>query len=251
MQHLLKGKKALVTGGTSGIGKEIAIVFAKQGADVAIVGTNEERAKVTLEEMQKSKINAEQKFAYHILDVADTKLAEKAVNDVIKDWGQLDVLVNNAGITRDTLLMRMKEEDWDAVLNTNLKSIFNFCKAAVRPMMKQRKGKIINISSVIGLTGNAGQSNYAASKLGMVGFTRSLAKEVASRGINVNCIAPGYIKTPMTGALNEEQTKAVADSIPMGMGEPKMIADATLFLASEMSDYITGVVLPVDGGITC
>ncbi len=251
MQHLLKGKKTLVTGGTSGIGKEIAIVFAKHGASVAIVGTNEERAKATLEEMQRSKISDDQKFAYHILDVADTKLAERAVNDVIKEWGQLDVLINNAGITRDTLLMRMKEDDWDAVLNINLKSIFNFCKAAVRPMMKQRKGKIINISSVIGLTGNAGQSNYAASKLGMVGFTRSLAKEVASRGINVNCIAPGYIKTPMTGALNEEQTKAVADSIPMGMGEPKMIADAALFLASEMSDYITGVVLPVDGGMTC
>lgn len=251
MQHLLKGKKILVTGGTSGIGKEIAIVFAKHGASVAIVGTNEERAKATLEEMQRSKISDDQKFAYHILDVADTKLAERAVNDVIKEWGQLDVLINNAGITRDTLLMRMKEDDWDAVLNINLKSIFNFCKAAVRPMMKQRKGKIINISSVIGLTGNAGQSNYAASKLGMVGFTRSLAKEVASRGINVNCIAPGYIKTPMTGALNEEQTKAVADSIPMGMGEPKMIADAALFLASEMSDYITGVVLPVDGGMTC
>lgn len=251
MQYLLKGKKAIVTGGTSGIGKEIAIVFAQHGADVAIVGTNEERAKATLAEMQENKVSDEQKFTYHILDVANTALAEEAVNAVIKEWGQLDILINNAGITRDTLLMRMKEEDWDAVINTNLKSIFNFCKAAVRPMMKQRSGKIINVSSVVGLTGNAGQSNYAASKLGMVGFTRSLAKEVASRGINVNCIAPGYIKTPMTGALNEEQTKAIADSIPMGMGEPKMIADAALFLASEMSDYITGVVLPVDGGMTC
>ncbi|MCB1116952.1 MAG: 3-oxoacyl-[acyl-carrier-protein] reductase [Chlamydiia bacterium] len=251
MQYLLKGKKAIVTGGTSGIGKEIAIVFAQHGADVAIVGTNEERAKSTVAEMQENKVSDEQKFAYYILDVADTSLAEEAVNAVIKEWGQLDILINNAGITRDTLLMRMKEEDWDAVINTNLKSIFNFCKAAVRPMMKQRSGKIINVSSVVGLTGNAGQSNYAASKLGMVGFTRSLAKEVASRGINVNCIAPGYIKTPMTGALNEEQTKAIADSIPMGMGEPKMIADAALFLASEMSDYITGVVLPVDGGMTC
>ncbi|MCP5491720.1 MAG: 3-oxoacyl-[acyl-carrier-protein] reductase [Chlamydiales bacterium] len=251
MQYLLKGKKAIVTGGTSGIGKEIAIVFAQHGADVAIVGTNEERAKATLAEMQENKVSDEQKFTYHILDVANTALAEEAVNAVIKEWGQLDILINNAGITRDTLLMRMKEEDWDAVINTNLKSIFNFCKAAVRPMMKQRSGKIVNVSSVVGLTGNAGQSNYAASKLGMVGFTRSLAKEVASRGINVNCIAPGYIKTPMTGALNEEQTKAIADSIPMGMGEPKMIADAALFLASEMSDYITGVVLPVDGGMTC
>ena len=208
MQHLLKGKKALVTGGTSGIGKMIALTFAAHGADVAIVGTNEERAKAVIEEMQKSA--PEQTFAYHILDVADTAQVEKVMDEVVKEWGQIDVLVNNAGITRDTLLMRMKEEDWDAVLNTNLKSIFNFCKSAVRPMMKQRKGKIINVSSVVGLTGNAGQSNYAASKLGMVGFTKSLAKEVASRGINVNCIAPGYIKTPMTGALNEEQTKAIA-----------------------------------------
>lgn len=250
MERMLKGKKVLVTGGTSGIGKMIAYSFAAKGADVAIVGTNEERAKSAVAHMKENSTD-DQQFAYYILDVADTEHVQQVMDQLIKEFGQLDVLVNNAGITRDTLLMRMKESDWDAVMNTNLKSIFNFCKAAVRPMMKQRKGKIINISSVVGLTGNAGQSNYAASKLGMLGFTKSLAKEVASRGINVNCIAPGYIKTPMTGALNEDQTKAISDKIPMGMGEPKMIADAALFLASEMSDYITGVVLPVDGGMTC
>ena len=245
------GKKVLVTGGTSGIGKEIAFSFAKSGADVAIVGTNEGRATEAIKHMNDNRVRDDQQFAYFIVDVADTEHVQQTMDAVIKQFGQIDVLVNNAGITRDTLLMRMKEEEWDAVISTNLKSIFNFCKAAVRPMMKQRKGKIINISSVVGLTGNAGQSNYAASKLGMLGFTKSLAKEVASRGINVNCIAPGYIKTPMTSALTEEQTKAVADKIPMGLGEPKMIADAALFLASEMSDYITGVVLPVDGGMTC
>ncbi len=244
--QLLKGKKTLVTGGTSGIGKVIAKTFAAQGADVTIIGTNETRAKTTIDEMTQVKISDEQQFGYYIVDVADTT----GVQDAFDKIGPVDVLVNNAGITRDGLLMRMSEEDWDAVLNTNLKSIFNFCKAAVRPMMKQRSGKIINISSVVGLTGNAGQSNYAASKLGMVGFTKSLAKEVASRGINVNCIAPGYIQTPMTESLNEQQRAAISDKIPMGMGEPKSIADAALFLASEMSDYITGVVLPVDGGMT-
>lgn len=244
--HLLKGKKTLVTGGTSGIGKAIALKFAAEGADVMIVGTNEERAKACVAEMISCQVGDEQQFAYHILDVADTAL----VNAFLDTIGALDVLVNNAGITRDGLLMRMSEEDWDAVLGTNLKSVFNFCKAAVRPMMKQRSGKIINISSVVGLTGNAGQSNYAASKLGMVGFTKSLAKELGSRGINVNCIAPGYIQTPMTESLNEQQRAAISDKIPMGIGQPEAIASAALFLASPMSDYITGVVLPVDGGMT-
>ena len=246
--QLLKGKRALVTGATSGIGKAIALHFAKHGADVAIVGTNEERAKQTIEEMKA--ISAEQQFAFYLLDVADTKHVQNVFDEVLKAWGQIDVLVNNAGITRDGLLMRMSEEDWNAVLDTNLKSIFNFCKAATRPMMKQRKGKIINISSVVGLTGNPGQSNYAASKLGMVGFTKSLAIELASRGVNVNCIAPGYIETPMTKKLNDDQRSAIAGKIPMGLGQPKSIADAALFLASDMSDYITGVVLPVDGGMT-
>ncbi|HPE85390.1 MAG TPA: 3-oxoacyl-ACP reductase FabG, partial [Chlamydiales bacterium] len=218
--HLLKGKKALVTGGTSGIGKAIALKFAAQGADVIIVGTNEERAKACVAEMISCQVGDAQQFGYHILDVADTA----SVTAFLDNIGAIDVLVNNAGITRDTLLMRMSEEDWDAVLGTNLKSVFNFCKAAVRPMMKQRSGKIINISSVVGLTGNAGQSNYAASKLGMVGFTKSLAKELGSRGINVNCIAPGYIQTPMTESLNEQQRAAISDKIPMGIGQPEAIA---------------------------
>lgn len=246
----LKGKKAIVTGGTSGIGKQIAITLSEQGADVAIIGTNEERAQAVIAYLEENRVHDEQQFGFYILDVADTSHVQKIIDEILEKWGQIDILINNAGITRDTLLMRMNECDWDAVIDTNLKSIFNFCKAVMRPMMKQKSGKIINISSVVGLTGNPGQSNYAASKLGMVGFTRSLAREVAKRGINVNCIAPGYIETPMTGALNEQQKAAISDKIPMGMGQPHSIAHAALFLASGLSDYITGVVLPVDGGMT-
>ena len=246
----LKGKKAIVTGGTSGIGRQIAITLAEQGANVAIIGTNKERAQAVVKHLEENRAHDEQQFGFHILDVADTEHVQKVVDEVLAKWGQVDILINNAGITRDTLLMRMSEGDWNAVIDTNLKSISNFCKAVMRPMMKQKSGKIVNISSVVGLTGNPGQSNYAASKLGMVGFTKSLAKEVAKRGINVNCIAPGYIETPMTGALNEQQKAAISDKIPMGIGQPHSIAHAALFLASDLSDYITGVVLPVDGGMT-
>ena len=174
----------------------------------------------------------------------------EVIDRLIESWGGVDILVNCAGITRDKLFMKMGEDDWDQVIETNLKSVYNLSHALVRPMMKARHGKIINVTSVIGLTGNPGQVNYAASKLGMVGFTRSLAKELASRNINVNCIAPGFFETPMTNVLTDEQKEEILRKVPMGrLGNPKEIAHAAVFLASNMSDYITGQVLTVDGGM--
>lgn len=250
MQHMVKGKHVLITGGTSGIGKQIALSFAEHGASVAIFGTNKGRAEQALNELESHRQNPEQKFLSEIVNVADKKAIDTALQDIINEWGGIDVLINNAGITRDGLLMKMSEEHWDEVLDVNLKSVFNTCQALVRPMMKARKGKIINISSVVGLTGNAGQVNYSASKSGVIGFTKSLAQELATRGINVNCIAPGFIETPMTDALNEQQRGGILSKIPMGrMGHVKEIADAALFLASDMSNYITGQVLTVDGGM--
>lgn len=248
--QLLKGKKALITGGTAGIGKEIALTFARQGAHVAIFGTNLERATQTLEELKKSSSSEEQQFIAEIVDVASKESVEKAINHLLSQWGQIDILVNNAGITRDGLLMKMSEEDWDAVLDTNLKSVFNTCQTLVRPMLKARSGKIINVSSVVGLTGNAGQVNYSASKSGVIGFTKALAQELATRGICVNCIAPGFIETRMTDALNDQQKEGILKKIPMGrMGKPEEIANAALFLASDLSQYMTGQVLTVDGGM--
>ena len=250
MQQMLMGKKALVTGGTAGIGKEIALQFARQGASVAIFGTNEERAKVVCEELEKAKISEEQKFVYYLVDVAHSKNVEGVVAGLLKEWSHIDILVNNAGITRDNLLMRMSEEDWDLVVDVNLKSVYNTCRVLARPMMKARSGKIINITSVIGLTGNAGQTNYAASKSGMIGFTKSLAKELASRNICVNCIAPGYIETQMTQELPAAVKEAVLSKIPLSrIGQPSDIAHAVLFLASDLANYITGQVLTVDGGM--
>jgi 3-oxoacyl-[acyl-carrier protein] reductase len=248
--RLLQGKKALITGGTAGIGREIALTFAREGAHVAIYGTNAERAAKVVEEMQALKVAPDQQFTFAIVNVADTKEVEGAINQLLQVFGNIDILVNNAGITRDMLLMKMKEEDWDAVLDTNLKSVFNTCQTLVRPMLKAKSGKIINISSVVGLTGNAGQVNYSASKSGMIGFTKALAQELASRGICVNCIAPGFIATRMTDELNEQQREGIFKKIPMGrMGTTQEIADAALFLASGMSNYITGQVLTVDGGM--
>lgn len=250
MQQMLMGKKALVTGGTAGIGREIALQFSRQGASVAIFGTNEERAKAVLEELEKAKISEEQKFAYYLVDVAHSKNVEGTVANILKDWTHIDILVNNAGITRDNLLMRMSEEDWDLVVDVNLKSVYNTCRVLARPMMKARSGKIINITSVIGLTGNAGQTNYAASKSGMIGFTKSLAKELASRNVCVNCIAPGYIETQMTQELPAQVKEAVLSKIPLSrIGQPSDIAYAVLFLASDLANYITGQVLTVDGGM--
>ncbi len=248
--QLLRNKKTLITGGTAGIGKKIALTFAQQGADVAIFGTNQQRAEEVLQELKKQAVNSEQKFSSQVVNVADKKSLESAIAQLLADWGSVDILVNNAGITRDGLLMRMKEEDWDEVIDTNLKSVYNSCQALIRSMMKAKSGKIINISSVVGLTGNAGQVNYAASKSGMIGFTKALAKEVANRGICVNCIAPGFIETRMTEVLNDQQKESILNKIPMGrMGTPEEIAHAALFLASDLARYITGQVITVDGGM--
>ncbi len=248
--QLLKDKKALITGGTAGIGKEIALCYARQGASVAICGTNSERAQAVLDELNQNRVFPEQQFEVIIVNVSEKASIDTAIQNLITAWGNIDILVNNAGITRDGLLMKMTEEDWDAVMDTNLKSVYNTCQALVRPMLKAKKGKIINITSVVGLTGNAGQVNYAASKSGMVGFTKSLAQELATRGICVNCIAPGFIQTRMTDVLTDAQREGILKKIPMGkMGCPQDIANAAVFLASHLSDYVTGQVLTVDGGM--
>lgn len=248
--QLLKAKKALITGGTAGIGREIALAFAKQGAHIAIFGTNAGRATQVLQELEQVKLSSEQNFDSFIVDVSKKQSVEAAVQQLIGKWGHVDILVNNAGITRDGLLMKMNEEDWDQVIDVNLKSVYNTCQALVRSMIKIRRGKIINISSIVGLTGNAGQTNYAASKSGMIGFTKALAQELATRNICVNCIAPGFIQTRMTDALTQEQKEGILRKIPMGrMGNPQDIANAAVFLASDLSDYVTGQVLTVDGGM--
>ncbi|HEX2582905.1 MAG TPA: 3-oxoacyl-ACP reductase FabG [Chlamydiales bacterium] len=250
MQTLLKGKTALITGGTAGIGKAIACLYAEQGADVAILGTNPSRAEQAVREIEAMKADPSQKVLSFLLDVSKTKEVDAVVQTLLAAWGKIDILVNNAGITKDNLLMKMSEEDWDQVLAVNLKSVYNTCRALSRPMMKARSGAIINISSVIGLTGNAGQVNYAASKSGMIGFTKSLAKELASRNVRANCVAPGYIETQMTEVLPPAVKEAVLAKIPLGrIGQPNEIAQAVLFLGSDLSSYITGQVLAVDGGM--
>jgi 3-oxoacyl-[acyl-carrier protein] reductase len=249
MHALLKDKIAIVTGGSRGIGKAITVRFAEEGASIAIFGTNPEKGREILKELQ-SCVQSGQKIAFYSVDVADSSQVEKVIHQVYADFGRIDILVNNAGIARDNLLMRLSEEDWEKVLNTNLKSVYNTCRSVVRSMMKSRQGKIINIASVVGLMGNAGQTNYAASKSGMIGFTKSLAKELGSRGICVNCIAPGFIETDMTNVLNEKQKEAILLQIPMQkMGQPHDVANAALYLASPLADYITGQVLTVDGGM--
>lgn len=246
--QLLQNKAAIVTGGTAGIGKEIALAFAKQGAHVAIFGTNAERAAEVIEFLKQTYPN--QKFLVKLADVSDKKAVDQAIQEILTEFGKVDILVNNAGITRDGLLMKMTEEDWDRVIAVNLKSVYNTCQALVRPMIKARSGKIINISSVVGLNGNAGQTNYSASKAGMIGFTQSLAKEIASRGVNANCIAPGFIKTPMTDVLTDAQKEGILNQVPMGrLGNAEEIANTAVFLASDWSNYITGQVLTVDGGM--
>ena len=230
---LLEGKVALVTGASRGIGKAIALLLAENGADVAVnFAGSTAAAEAVAAEIE--------------------KMGRKAilVQGDVKELGHIDILVNNAGITRDTLLLRMKEEDWDAVLNTNLKGVFNCTKAAVKYMAKQRSGAIVNISSVVALMGNAGQANYAAAKAGILGFTRSVAKEMAARGIRVNAVTPGFIKTDMTSVLSEKVVAAMEASIPLArLGEPEDIAKAVLFLVSDNAAYITGQTLHVDGGM--
>lgn len=249
MDKLLSNKKALITGGTRGIGKAIARCFAEHGASLALFGMNAERGKQVVEELQPY-LESDQKVLFYQVDVGDSQATESAIAKVYGELGQVDILVNNAGVTRDNLLMKMSEEEWEKVLNTNLKSLYNTCRQVVRPMMKARSGKIINIASVVGLIGNPGQTNYAASKAGMIGFTKSLAKEIGSRGISVNCIAPGFIKSDMTDVLSDVQKETLLKQIPMKrLGDPEEIAHAALFLASSLSSYVTGQVITVDGGM--
>ena len=237
----------IVTGGSRGIGRAIAIHLAKQGAHVAItyVSSNGPAQEVVAEiESMGSKAMALQS------DASKLEEAEAMVESVVEAWGKIDVLVNNAGITRDQLILRMSEDDWDQVLTTNLKSVFNGSKAVAKTMMRQRNGSVINVGSIIGLMGNAGQSNYAASKAGMIGFTKSFAKEFASRGIRANVIAPGYITTDMTESLDEKTLSAIKASIPLGEpGSAEDVANLVSFLASNQSSYITGEVIRVDGGM--
>jgi 3-oxoacyl-[acyl-carrier protein] reductase len=246
----LSGKKALITGGTRGIGKAIALLFGEEGASVVIFGTHEERGKEVLEVLNAHKVSGEQAFLFRRVDVSKYEETHEAIHGILEEWDTIDIVVNAAGITRDQLIIKLSEKDWDDVIDTNLKSIYNTIHPIVRRMIKQRSGKIINIASVVGLTGNAGQTNYAASKMGMIGFTKSLAREVGSRGVTVNCIAPGYIDTDMTQAIPEGIKEQILAKIPMGrMGDAKEIAYAALFLASSESNYITGQVLTVDGGM--
>lgn len=245
---MLENKIALVTGGSRGIGKEIALSLAKEGA-VVIVNYNgsKERAEAVVEEIKAAGGEAE----CCQCNVADGTACEAMVKELIGKYGRVDILVNNAGITRDNLLMKMSEEDFDAVIDTNLKGTFYTIRHLSRYFLKQRSGKIINISSVVGISGNAGQANYSASKAGIIGLTKSVAKELASRGINVNAVAPGMVDTEMTQVLSDSVKEEMLKQIPLRkMGSTKNIADAVVFLASDKSDYITGQVLVVDGGMT-
>lgn len=242
----LAGKVALVTGAAQGIGKAVALLLARNGADIVVSDINLEKAEETAKEVQ----TLGRKALAIKVDVAKLDDVEKMVGAILARFGQVDILVNNAGIARDKLILRMTEEDWDAVLNINLKGTFNCTKAVVRNMSKQRSGKIVNIASVVGEMGNAGQGNYAASKAGVIGFTKTIAREFAQRGINVNAIAPGYIETPMTDALPDKAKEELKRLIPMDrLGKPEDVAEAVLFLVSEASSYITGQVLNVNGGI--
>lgn len=244
---MLEGKVALVTGGSRGIGRATVLALAEAGAKVAInYQGNEEKANEVLrlvEGMGREGVLVK-------ADVSSSGQVEEMVDAVQKRFGRIDILVSNAGITRDTLLMRMKEEDWDAVINTNLKGVFNCIKAVSRPMMKQRYGRIINLSSVVGISGNPGQANYVAAKAGVIGLTKTAAKELASRGITVNAVAPGLIETDMTGVLDEKMKEEMLKWIPLArFGKPEDVARVIRFLASSEADYITGQVIHVDGGM--
>ncbi len=248
MKDLLANQVAVVTGGNAGIGKAIALKLAEEGARVAILGMNVETGAATIEEIKRFTPSRQANF--YAVDVSKTIPVNETIKKILEEWGQIDILVNNAGITADQLLMKMSEEEWDRVLAVNLKSCYNTCRAVVRSMMKAKRGKIINISSVVGLSGNAGQVNYAASKAGMIGFTKALAKELAPRNILVNCIAPGFIQTKMTDSLSDDQKQSILKEIPLGrMGESQEIAHAVWFLAGSLSNYMTGQVLTIDGGM--
>lgn len=244
---LLEGKTAIITGASRGIGKAVAIRFAQEGCHVAFTDLFEdENMKNTEAELKTFGVNARG----YASDASNFEETDKVVNKIVKDFGGVDILVNNAGITKDTLLMRMTEEQWDAVIKVNLKSVFNFTKAAQRIMLKQRSGSIINMSSVVGVSGNAGQANYSASKAGIIGFTKSVARELGSRGVRSNAIAPGFIITEMTGKIPEDARKAWEASIPLKRGgTPEEVADVALFLASDLSSYVSGQVIQVCGAM--
>jgi 3-oxoacyl-[acyl-carrier protein] reductase len=245
--ELLKGKVALITGAARGIGKAIALRYVQEGADVAFTDIKaDESFKATEEELRS--------FGTHVKgyvsDASNFKDAENLADEIIKDFGRLDILVNNAGITRDNLLMRMTEEQWDIIMDINLKSVFNMTKVFMRQMMKQRQGSIINLSSVVGVQGNAGQANYAASKAGIIGFTKSVAQELGSRNIRANAIAPGFIETEMTAGLPEDVKKGWYEQIPLKRaGKPEEVADTAVFLGSDMSSFVSGQTIHVCGAM--
>ncbi len=247
MEKLLQGKTVIVTGASRGIGKGIAEKMAEAGADVAFTyRSSEEKAKNLEKELAGLGVKAK---AYRS-DASDFEQAKELIDNVLKDFGKIDIVVNNAGITKDNLLLRMSEADFDDVIKVNLKSVFNMTKAVIRPMMKQRSGSIINISSIVGVRGNAGQANYAASKAGIIGFSKSVAQELGSRNIRCNVVAPGFIETEMTAALDDKVLEEWKKQIPLKRtGTPEDVAKACIFLASDLSDYITGQVLTVDGGM--
>ena len=242
-----KDKVAIVTGSTQGIGKAVAEAFAREGATVIILGRDGKKAEGVKAGLAAKGLKAES----HSCDVTNTQNVQEIVTKILDKYKRVDILINNAGITKDNLLLRMSEEDWDAVVAVNLKGLFNCTKAVAKPMLKAKNGRIINISSIIGITGNTGQANYAATKAGIIGFTKSIAKELASRGITVNAIAPGYIQTDMTAQLDEKAQQALITQIPLGtLGTPEDIANTCLFLASDKANYITGQTIVVDGGMT-
>ena len=244
---LLKGKIAVVTGGSRGIGKEIVLAFLNQGATIYYLDLQQGDS---LEEYQKIAAQHSAQAFFKEANVADEDRVAVVIDEIVKEAGAIDILVNNAGITRDGLIFRMKTEDWKSVLDVNLSSAFYCSRAASRHMIKQKGGSIINVASIVGVIGNAGQTNYSASKAGLIGLTKSLAREVASRGVRVNAVAPGFIVTPMTDKLNEEQKSALYGQIPMGrLGDPEEVAKVILFLASDLSSYVTGEVLKITGGL--
>jgi 3-oxoacyl-[acyl-carrier protein] reductase len=245
--RLLEGKTAVITGGSRGIGKGIALRFAAEGANIAITNIiDNDEFQATVSEIAALGVKAKG----YVSDASVFADAENVIDEIVRDFGTVDILVNNAGITRDTLLMRMTEEQWDQVLTVNLKSVFNLTKAAIRPMMKQKSGSIVNMSSVVGVNGNAGQANYSASKAGIIGFTKSVAKELGSRNVRCNAIAPGFILTEMTSKLPEDVKSDWISKIPLRRGGlPEDVANVALFLASDLSSYVTGQTIHVCGGM--